>query len=120
MQLRQPSGLINYPTHGNPSVQRAVAVVATSGAKIFSILSCKTQQSGIHGQAVEIQYPLLHTLGVAPLSAKFLHLWQGWKTDGPIPSGLWKASAAPKGSHIKPQQPSPTSIMGDAFFGLAA
>lgn len=51
---------------------------------------------------------LAHTLGTAPLSADYLgmeNIHLGWKTNGPIPSAMWKALAAPQGTYIMPQQP---------------
>lgn len=51
-----------------------------------------------------------HTLETAPLSQESLHLGMenihlGQKTNGALPSPLWKALAAPQDTHIMPQQP---------------
>lgn len=50
-----------------------------------------------------------HTLGTALFSAESFHLGMenihlGWKTNGAIPSALWKALTAPQGTHFMPQQ----------------
>lgn len=81
-------------------------------------LACWVAKCSKVGFMSRLWRSVLHTLGTAPLSAKSLHLWQGWKTDGLV--WFWKALAALKGTYIKPQQPSSTFIMGDAFFGLSA